>query len=103
MDHTDPDYSTVQLDWYWVFKGGQDPVDYFKKYPGRFELVHVKDMNNNSDRGINCVGNGILDFKRIFTHASTGGVKYFIVENERAIEGIQCARESFNHISNIKA
>lgn len=101
MQHTDPDYSTVQLDWYWVSKGGQDPVEYFKKYPGRFELAHVKDMNNNRDQGITCVGNGILDFKHIFNHVDTGGVEYFIVENERAVKGFQCARQSFTHIKEI--
>jgi len=99
MENTDPDYSTVQLDWYWVVKGGQDPVTYFNRYPGRFELAHVKDMNNNRDRGISCVGNGIIDFEPIFSNAPLGGVKYFVVENERAIEGYECAQGSYEHIS----
>lgn len=98
MESTDPDYSTVQLDWYWVVKGGQDPVTYFNRYPGRFELSHVKDMNNNRDRGITCVGNGIIDFEPIFLNAPRGGVKYFVVENERAVQGYPCARGSYEHI-----
>ena len=103
LENTDPAYSTVQLDWYWVVKGGQDPVEYFKKYPGRFEIGHVKDMNNNKDGGITCVGNGIMDFDRIFSHADRGGVEYYIVENERAVKGMKCARESYYHIANILA
>lgn len=99
MENTDPDYSTVQLDWYWVAKGGQDPVTYFNRYPGRFELAHVKDMNNNRDRGISCVGKGLIAFEPIFSNAPLGGVKYFIVENERAIDGYACARDSYDHIS----
>ena len=101
MENTDPEYATVELDWYWVVKGGQDPVDYFNKYPGRFEIGHVKDMNNNRDGGITCVGNGIMDFKKIIDHADTGGVKYYIVENERAVKGMKCARESYNHLAGI--
>jgi sugar phosphate isomerase/epimerase len=99
MEHTDPEYATVELDWYWAVKGGYDPVDLFKKYPSRFELGHVKDMNNNRDGGISCVGQGIIDFKPIFDAAKIGGVKYFIVENERAVKGLDCARVSFETVS----
>lgn len=101
MENTDPDYTTVQLDWYWVVKGGQDPVAYFRKYPGRFELAHVKDMNNNRDGGISCVGQGIIDFDSIFAHTDTGGVRHFIVENERAVRGLDCARVSYQSIHRI--
>ncbi|MEK6476243.1 sugar phosphate isomerase/epimerase [Catalinimonas sp. 4WD22] len=101
MENTDPDYTTVQLDWYWVVKGGQDPVAYFRKYPGRFELAHVKDMNNNRDGGISCVGQGIIDFDSIFANADTGGVKHFIVENERAVRGLDCAKVSYQSIHRI--
>jgi len=101
MENTDPEYSTVEMDWYWVVKGGQDPVVYLNKYPGRFELAHVKDMNNNRDEGITCVGNGIIDFKPIFEQAAKGGVKYFIVENERAVQGMKCAKESYQYLTKI--
>ncbi|WP_373496065.1 sugar phosphate isomerase/epimerase family protein [Aquiflexum sp.] len=98
MEHTDPEYTTVELDWYWVVKGGYNPEDLFKKYPSRFEIGHVKDMNNNRDGGICCVGQGIIDFKPIFEAAKIGGVKYYIVENERAVKGIDCARVSYKTI-----
>lgn len=101
LENTDPETVTVEMDWYWVVKGGYNPVDYFKKFPGRFELAHVKDMNNNRDGGITCVGNGIMDFSDIFSHADQGGVQYYIVENERAVKGMKCARESYNHIASV--
>ncbi|MGF1636399.1 MAG: sugar phosphate isomerase/epimerase family protein [Cyclobacteriaceae bacterium] len=100
MENTDPKLSTVELDWYWVVKGGYDPVDYFKKYPGRFELAHVKDMNNNQDGSISCVGQGIIDFAPMFDASALGGVKYFILENEKSVKGIDCANVSFKTISN---
>ena len=40
-------WSKMELDLYWITKGGQDPLDYFAKYPGRFPLVHVKDMDGH--------------------------------------------------------
>ena len=98
MKQTDPEYVTVELDWYWVVKGGHDPADLFERYPGRFELAHVKDMNNNRDRGITCVGNGIINFESIFEKSPKAGVKHFIVENERAIDGFACAKGSYTHI-----
>ena len=101
LKNTDPDLSTVEMDWYWVVKGGQDPADYFKKYPGRFEIAHVKDMNNNRDGGITCVGNGVMDFDAILKDAPTGGVRYYIVENERAVKGMKCARESYQHLAGL--
>ncbi len=101
MKNTDPEYVTVEMDWYWVVKGGQNPVTYFSRYPGRFELAHVKDMNNNRDEGITCVGNGIINFKPILNQAAKGGAKYYIVENERAVKGMKCAKESYQHLSEI--
>ena len=82
MQNTDPAYSTVQLDWYWVFKGKQDPVSLFKKYPGRFELAHVKDMDTFQAGNKACVGEGQIDFIQIFDHAELAGLKYPIVEHD---------------------
>lgn len=100
LENTDPEFSTVELDWYWVIKAGFDPVEYLKKYPGRFEIGHVKDMNNNTDGGVSCVGQGIIDFAPVFDAAQKNGTKYFIVENERAVKGIECAKVSYKTIQN---
>jgi sugar phosphate isomerase/epimerase len=88
----------VELDWYWVVKAGEDPVALFDRHPGRFELAHVKDMNNSTDREITCVGSGIIDFERIIRHAEAGGTRHLIVENERALDGLRCARVSLQHL-----
>lgn len=101
MRETDPELVGVELDWYWVVKGGEDPVALFRRFPGRFDLAHVKDMNNHEDRGITCVGCGIIDFERIIREAAAGGSRYLIVEHERALEGIRCARESIAHLKTI--
>jgi sugar phosphate isomerase/epimerase len=71
-----------ELDLYWVTKGGKDPIEYFEKYPGRFPMFHVKDMDNTDKKSFTEVGNGIIDFKRIFKASKKAGVKYYYVEQD---------------------
>jgi sugar phosphate isomerase/epimerase len=72
----------VQLDLYWIIKAGFDPVDYFRRYPGRFELLHVKDMGPPPSRRFSAVGAGTIDFARIFAQSTRAGIKHYIVELE---------------------
>ncbi|RZJ40191.1 MAG: sugar phosphate isomerase/epimerase, partial [Chryseobacterium sp.] len=48
LDNTSPKLVKMELDLYWITKAGYDPLDYFEKYPGRFPLWHVKDMQNKT-------------------------------------------------------
>ena len=82
LKELDPKLVSIELDLYWVVNAGKNPLDYFKKYPGRFEQWHVKDMDK-SDRNKNAdVGTGTIDFKSIFTKASESGMKHFYIEQE---------------------
>lgn len=82
LDQLDPKLVTWELDIYWVVRSGNDPVKYFEKYPGRFELWHVKDMDKaNKERNAD-VGTGSIDFKNLFTKAKQSGMKKFFVEQE---------------------
>jgi len=101
MENTDPEYSTIQLDWGWVVEGGRDPIELFEKYPGRFELAHLRDKHNNRNGGSACPGQGLIDFEPIIKAArQTGGTQYFIVEHP-AQDGIECARVSYEYLSKI--
>ncbi len=75
LQNTDPEKVMFQMDLYWVVEGGADPVAYFGKYPGRFELWHVKDQAELGE-------SGKMDFKHIFDNREESGVKYYIVEVE---------------------
>lgn len=77
LQNTDPDKVMFEMDLYWIIKGGKNPVDYFKKYPGRFELWHVKD-----EKELGCT-NGIINFRPIFKAAETAGMQHYIIEVER--------------------
>lgn len=82
LKELDPKLVTMEMDLYWVFNADQDPFKYFEKYPGRFEMWHVKDMDK-ADRNRNAdVGTGTIDFKALFAKAKQSGLKYFFVEQE---------------------
>lgn len=76
IENTNPDYVFYQLDVYWAVMGHQSPVDYFHKYPGRFELLHIKD---NKELG----QSGMVGFDAIFKNTDVAGTKYLIVEVEK--------------------
>jgi sugar phosphate isomerase/epimerase len=82
LNNTDKDLVKMEMDLYWVVRAGYNPVELFKKHPGRFHLWHVKDMDK-ADRTKNTeVGNGTVDFKTIFANAKLSGVKHYMVEQE---------------------
>ena len=58
---------------------GYDAAEYFMKYPGRFFSMHVQDWNPETKQTV-AVGQGSLDWKKIFTAAKTGGLKNYFVE-----------------------
>jgi sugar phosphate isomerase/epimerase len=75
LANTNPDFVFFQLDLYWANKAKVDILAYFEKYPGRFELLHLKD-----DKELGASGK--IDFKKILTYSKIAGVRYLIVEQE---------------------
>lgn len=94
MPEMDPDLITMELDLFWASKAGQDPVKMFKKYPGRFQLFHMKDMSHKEKPfydvikdDICAVGEGVIDFKRILKARDVAGMKYMFVEDDNQGNG----------------
>lgn len=81
MDNTDADLVHMELDLGWVIVGGKDPLDYFKKYPGRFPLWHLKDMNMTKKESTE-FGKGGLDIKVMMDNQQASGVKHIFIEQE---------------------
>lgn len=98
LAETDPALVSFQMDIFWVIKGGQDPLHYFTKHPGRFKTWHMKDMGNDGESCI--VGNGKINFKDLLKHAKKAGLKRFFVEQEQYAEGapIYCVEQSYKYI-----
>ena len=99
LANMDPSKVFMQIDLYWIMKGGKDAIEYFNRYPGRFELWHVKDETVIG-------GSGEMDFENLFKNGKKSGMKYFIVEVERydttPMEDVQKSFEFLNNAEYIK-
>jgi sugar phosphate isomerase/epimerase len=82
LQETDPKLVNFEIDLGWAYAAGADPLAYFKKYPGRFKLFHVKDIT--ADKKPCVVGEGTIDYKPLFKAAKKAGAEYFIVEQDGA-------------------
>ena len=94
MLELDKDLVTMELDLFWATKAGQNPVEMFKKYPGRFQLFHMKDMFTKEapffktvTNDFAPVGSGVINFKEILAARSIAGNKFLIVEQDSTKDG----------------
>lgn len=96
MVELDKDLVTMELDLFWTTKAGQNIVELFNKYPGRFQLFHMKDMFTNeapfytTDGVVDFapVGAGVINFKEILAAKDVAGMKYMIVEQDSTKDGL---------------
>ena len=110
----DPNLVKMEMDLCWITVAGADPLKYFNEYPGRFPLVHVKDIKKippvseaggqnfgDSLKDMTSVGNGIIDWKRIFAQSDKAGIKHYIVEHDKPEDSIQSITESYEYLSRL--
>jgi sugar phosphate isomerase/epimerase len=102
LENTDPKLVGMELDLYWITKGGGDPLYLFSKYPHRFEIFHVKDMDNTSEKLYTCPGYGIIDFASIFAKSGQAGVKYYIVEIDENPDPMKCIEDSCKYLKELR-
>lgn len=102
LQNTEPELVTYEIDLYWVTRAGYDPVEYIKKYPGRFEIYHVKDMVKTDDMFFAPVGSGRIDFASIFAVKEIAGMKMFFVEQDRFkdLDPLESVEISYNYLKN---
>jgi sugar phosphate isomerase/epimerase len=101
LTNTDKNLVKMEMDIYWVAKAKQDPIALFNQHPGRFPLWHVKDMDSTPRGNFTEVGNGVIDFKKIFAQAQKAGMKYFFVEQDSTPgDPFDSITKSFNYIKN---
>ena len=100
LSQTSPETLKMELDLAWVTKAGFDPVELFNQHPGRFPLWHVKDISRDLTT-VEPVGNGSIDFKRIFAKAKVAGMKHFFVEHDMPADPFASITTSFNNLSKI--
>lgn len=99
LEEMDADLVDMELDLYWIRNAEVDPLSYFESHPGRFTMLHVKDMDEFGR--MVPVGRGEINFAEIFSHADTAGFKHFFVEHDRPGNGLASVAESLYTVRNI--
>ena len=116
LENLDPDLVKMEMDLGWITVGGQDPVKYFQRYPGRFCMVHVKDVHRVPDAAsvrssrfagehmtiLADVGTGVIDWKRIFAGSGQAGIKHYFVEHDNPKDCMKTARVSCEYLEKLR-
>ena len=102
LQNTDPKLVQLEIDLYWITKGGQDPLSYFARWPGRVPLVHVKDSAGAPEHKMADVGQGKIDWKRIFAKRDQAGIKHAFVEHDQPPQPFEDIAASYNYLKNLE-
>ncbi|MFT4886448.1 MAG: sugar phosphate isomerase/epimerase [Pseudohongiellaceae bacterium] len=100
LEQTDDDLVFFEMDLYWAATAGIDARDYFRKYPGRFTMLHVKDQA--ADGEMADVGRGIIDFADIFSMADIAGFEHYFIEHDNPSNGINSITYSYNTVNQLR-
>jgi sugar phosphate isomerase/epimerase len=90
----------MELDLAWAAKAGKDPVEIFRKNPGRFPMWHVKDFNSDFTE-LQPVGKGVIDWKKIFAAADTAGLQHAFVEHDMPKDAFASITDSMTYLKTI--
>lgn len=114
LTECDPKLVRIELDLCWTTVAGADPLTYFKRYPGRFPLVHVKGLKRVPDGDppvpfdkaipqITDVGNNdIIDWKRIFKASGQAGIQHYFVEHDAPTSPIESIQKSAAYLKTLQ-
>ena len=118
LESTDANLMKMEMDLCWISVAGQDPLTYFKRYPGRFPLVHVKDVKRLPHltpeqlatfdakeleaNDMTEVGSGVIDWKRIFSHADEAGIQHYFVEHDSPKDPFASIAASYKYLSALR-
>lgn len=118
LENTDPKNVKMEMDLCWISVTGNDPVAYFTRFPGRFPLVHVKDVKempktvpgktdefvdtNFEKKVMTEPGSGVIDWKRIFSHSSQAGIEYYFVEHDAPADPFASIAASYKYLAALR-
>jgi sugar phosphate isomerase/epimerase len=108
---TKPDLVVFEMDVFWVVHPGHDPVKLLKDYPGRWRLMHVKDIRKGAVTGIHtgsapptdkvAVGDGQVDWPVVFAAAEKAGVTHYFIEDE-GVQPLKDIPTSLRYLKSLK-
>jgi sugar phosphate isomerase/epimerase len=100
LQQTSPEHLTMELDIGWAVKAGVDPVALFQRYPGRFGLWHVKDIDGKRQLPT-ALGEGVIDFRPIFAHRKLAGLHHYYVEHDFPADPMASIATSLHYLQRI--
>jgi sugar phosphate isomerase/epimerase len=102
LQNTEASLVHMELDLGWVVASGKDPLDYFKRFSGRFPLWHLKDMDLNKKQSTE-FGKGGLNIKEILKSADQSGLKYYFVEQEEYTNSaLESLKDDITYLNKMK-
>lgn len=117
LKNTDPDLVKMEWDVFWFAAAGADSKRILKENPGRFPLLHIKDMSEaksfTGDGGnptewmslfpyLADAGKGVLDLPGILEQAKKSGAKHFFLEKDNTPDFENALKTSYNYLSGHK-
>ncbi len=95
-----PDLMGFTLDTFWVQTGGSDPALWIEKLSGRLPCIHLKDYAYTNERKMAPVGEGNINFDRVFEKAEAAGTKYMLVEQDdcNGQDPFDCLKRSYDFL-----
>lgn len=115
LNNSNPNLLKMEMDIFWVTYAGADPLEYWREYPGRFPLLHIKDIRKGvkidpqqspQPRGPNPfapVGTGTIDWPRIFAHTEEAGAKHIYVEQDRCtLPELDAIKISYDYLRQLR-
>jgi sugar phosphate isomerase/epimerase len=117
LTQTDSNNVKFELDIFWMAAAGASPIEYLKKYPGRFKLLHIKDASEpirfSGDGGspdqwmplfgkMADPGSGIFDIPGIIDAAKKSGVDHFYLERDLTPDPEKTLNNSFAYLSKVR-
>jgi sugar phosphate isomerase/epimerase len=102
LRRTDPSLVDFELDLYWVSQAGHQPLDWFARHPGRFALVHVKDMDGSAERRMVDPGRGVIDFPAILDRCEQAGILHWFVEHDQPEDPFGTAAVGLDYLRGLR-
>lgn len=115
LENCSPNLLQIEMDVFWTIYGGADPLDYWRRYPGRFPLLHIKDLRRGAAIGGDDflepgvadpfvpVGRGRIDWPRIFAHVEAAGARHIFVEQDDcAIPEFEAIKISYDYLRDLR-
>jgi sugar phosphate isomerase/epimerase len=118
LENTDADLVKMEMDLCWISVTHHDPVAYFTKYPGRFPLVHIKDVKElpkvapgKKDEFVDTSfekevmtepGSGVIDWKRILSYSDQAGIKHYFVEHDAPADPFASITASYKYLAALR-